>query len=608
MSYGLLDILNLLGALTLFLYGMKVMSDGLQKISGDKMRRFLSVMTKNRFIGVLTGLVVTAIIQSSSATTLMVVSFTNAGLLSLGQSISVIMGANIGTTVTAWIISLLGFKFDIATLAVPLMALALPLLFSKKEKWGSWGEFIIGFSLLFLGLQFLKDSMPDLQSNPEILSFLQKYTDMGFASVLLFLLIGTLMTIVVQSSSATVAITLIMCVKGWIPFEMGTAMILGENIGTTITANLAALNANISAKRTAFSHFLFNVFGVIWVLCLYYPIVNLVANIVSGIGVDPRGLSSYIAEMSQSHTPEQISLLTGSEPILHDASLQMAQAQIQAMGEACSMGLALFHSLFNIANTMIMIWLIPIYIRICEAIIKPSKKKDKKKEYAHLQFISTGMRSTAEFALVQAQKEVTAFSRKVHEMLRMVDNLIETKEPNIFEKNYNRLQKYENICDRIEVEIVEYLSKLSEEDISGDTRRKVRMLISATTEIESMGDACYNMGQIIKRRNDAEVSFSDVITKHIQEVRDIAEQILEHTTYTLETNPKTPDMFYTSENLENDMNHKREILVKENIKAIDDHLYDYQESVYFRDLIEEFEQLGDYAINVVEAVTGYKHA
>ena len=274
MEYGIVDVLYLLGALTLFLYGMKVMSDGLQKISGDKMRSILSAMTKNRFLGVLTGVLVTALIQSSSATTLMVVSFANAGLLSLGQSISVIMGANIGTTVTAWIISLLGFKFDIATFAVPLLAVALPLIFSKKENWNSWGEFVIGFSLLFLGLQFLKDSMPDLQSNPEILSFLQRYTDMGFGSVLLFLFIGTLMTIVVQSSSATVAITLIMCVKGWIPFEMGTAMILGENIGTTITANLAALNANVIAKRTAFSHFLFNVMGVVWVLVFYYPLVN----------------------------------------------------------------------------------------------------------------------------------------------------------------------------------------------------------------------------------------------------------------------------------------------------------------------------------------------
>lgn len=608
MEYGIVDVLYLLGALTLFLYGMKVMSDGLQKISGDKMRSILSAMTKNRFLGVLTGVLVTALIQSSSATTLMVVSFANAGLLSLGQSISVIMGANIGTTVTAWIISLLGFKFDIATFAVPLLAVALPLIFSKKENWNSWGEFVIGFSLLFLGLQFLKDSMPDLQSNPEILSFLQRYTDMGFGSVLLFLFIGTLMTIIVQSSSATVAITLIMCVKGWIPFEMGTAMILGENIGTTITANLAALNANVIAKRTAFSHFLFNVMGVVWVLVFYYPLVNLVGNMVTGVNADPRELSSFIADLSNNYSPKEIEMITGSTPIVGDSSMLAMQNQVVAMGGACSMGLALFHTLFNITNTFIMIWFIPLYKRICEVVIRPAKKKIKKKEYAHLKFIRTGMRSTAEFAVLQAQKEITGYSRKIQEMLSMVKNLLENEEANIFEQNFNRLQKYENICDRIEIEVVEYLSKLSEEELSNETRREIRKLISATTEIESMGDACYNMGQIIKRRNDSEVTFPEVIQQHVAELMDLAEKIVEHTTYTLDAQPKKPDLFYLAENLEHDMNNKRDILIKENIKAIDEHCYDYPESVYYRDLIDEFEQLGDYAINVVEAVTGFKHA
>lgn len=608
MEYGIVDVLYLLGALTLFLYGMKIMSDGLQKISGDKMRAILSAMTKNSFLGVLTGLIVTALIQSSSATTLMVVSFTNAGLLSLGQSISVIMGANIGTTVTAWIISLLGFKFDIANFAIPLMAIALPLIFSKKEKWTSWGAFIIGFSLLFLGLQFLKDSMPDLQSNPQILASLQRYTDMGFGSVLLFLLIGTIMTLIVQSSSATVAITLIMCVKGWIPFEMGTAMILGENIGTTVTANLAALNTNIGAKRTAFSHFLFNVLGVVWVLCLYYPLVSIVGNMVATSSADPRELSGFIANLSQTHTTAEMEMITGTATIEGNAELASIQSQVLAMAGACSMGLALFHTLFNITNTIIMIWFIPLYKRICEAVIRPTKKKTKKKEYAHLKFVSTGMRSTAEFAVIQAQKEVTGYSRKIDEMLTMVSNLLDTEEANIFEQNFNRLQKYENICDRIEVEIVEYLSKLSEEDLSNETRREVRKLISAATEIESMGDACYNMGQIIKRRNDAGVTFSSSIREHLRELADLAKKIVEHTTYSLEQQPKNANLFYLAENLEHDMNNKRDLLIKENLKAIDEHKYDYQESVYYRDLIDEYEQLGDFAINVVEAVTGLKHA
>ncbi len=605
--FGIVDILYLLGSLTLFLYGMKVMSDGLQKLSGEKMRSILSVMTQNRLLGVLTGVLVTALIQSSSATTLMVVSFTNAGMLSLSQSISVIMGANIGTTVTAWIISLLGFKYDISTFAIPLLAIALPLLFSKKENLGSWAEFIIGFSVLFLGLQFLKDSMPDLQANPDMLSFLQRYTDMGFASVLLFLLVGTLMTLVVQSSSATVAITLIMCVKGWIPFELGTAMILGENIGTTVTANLAALRANTAAKRTAFSHFLFNVFGVIWVLCFYFPLVSLVSSMVTTNGADPRALSSYISELSNHFSPEQISLATSNAPITGNAALASAQADIQAMGNACSIGLALFHTLFNITNTIIMVWFIPVYVKICNVVIRQSVKKERKMEFSHLQYLQTGMRSTAEFSVVQAQKEVVRYAKKVQEMLKMVSNLIETEEVNIFEENFNRLQKYENICDRIEVEIVEYLRKLSEDDLSTETRREVHKLISATTEIESMGDACYNMGQIIQRRNNSEIVFSNSILEHLHELQAIVDHIMEHTILTLEKTPKTSAMFYTAENLEHDLNNKRDLLVKNNMRAIEEKKYDYQESVYYRDLIDEYEQFGDFAINVVEAVTGYKH-
>jgi len=284
MDYSFFDFLTLIGSLGLFLYGMKIMSEGLQKVAGDKMRSILSAMTSNRFTGVLTGVLITGLIQSSSATTVMVVSFVNAGLLSLAQSIGVIMGANVGTTVTAWIISLFGFKVDISTFAIPLIGLSIPLIFSEKSRRKSIGEFLMGFAFLFMGLDYLKDSVPDLQSNPQILAFLQNYTSMGYASLFIFLGIGTLLTIIVQSSSATVAITLIMCTKGWIPYDMAAAMILGENIGTTITANLAAIPANVSAKRAAIAHLLFNVFGVLWVMALFYPFTQMVSWIVTNYG------------------------------------------------------------------------------------------------------------------------------------------------------------------------------------------------------------------------------------------------------------------------------------------------------------------------------------
>ncbi len=306
MDYSFFDFLTLIGSLGLFLYGMKIMSEGLQKVAGDKLRSILSVMTTNRVTGILTGVLITALVQSSSATTVMVVSFVNAGLLSLAQSIGVIMGANVGTTVTAWIISLFGFKVDISIFALPLIGISIPLIFSGKSKRKSWGEFFLGFSFLFMGLSFLKSSVPDLQSNPQVLAFLQNYTSMGFPSLLIFLFLGTILTIIVQSSSATVAITLIMCTKGWIPFEMAAAMVLGENIGTTITANIAAISANVSAKRAALAHLMFNVFGVFWVLVVFYPFIQMISWIVTNFGPgDPNGITHFLSKLD----PRTISLI-----------------------------------------------------------------------------------------------------------------------------------------------------------------------------------------------------------------------------------------------------------------------------------------------------------
>ena len=367
MEYSFYDFLKLLGSLALFLYGMKIMSEGLQKFAGDRLRKILTAMTTNRVTGVLTGVLITALIQSSSATTVMVVSFVNAGLLTLSQSIGVIMGANIGTTVTAWIISALGFKVDIAAMALPLLAVGVPLLFSGKSNRKSIGEFIFGFSFLFMGLSLLKTNAPDLSRNPEMLSFVQNYTDMGFGSVILFVVIGTVLTMIVQASAATMAITLIMCANGWISFELGAALVLGENIGTTITANLAALTANTQARRAALAHLVFNVFGVIWVLCLFNPVT--------------MGVSWFVEDIMRTADP----------------------------AVAVSFKLSAFHTTFNICNVLILIWFVKLIEKtVCKII--PQREQDE--EY-RLRFITGGMLSTAELSILQARKEINLFLQSV---------------------------------------------------------------------------------------------------------------------------------------------------------------------------------------------------
>ena len=410
MDYSFYDFLKLLGSLALFLYGMKIMSEGLQKFAGDRLRRILTAMTTNRVMGVITGMLITALIQSSSATTVMVVSFVNAGLLELAQSIGVIMGANIGTTVTAWIISALGFKVDIAAFAIPLLFFGLPLLFSSKSNRKSLGEFIFGFSFLFMGLQNLKANAPDLQQNPDMLQFVQNWADMGFVSILIFVLIGTVLTMIVQASAATMAITLIMCANGWISFELGAALVLGENIGTTITANLAALTANTQAKRAAMAHLVFNVFGVIWVLCLF-PFFT--------------GAVSWFVENVMGVTETSV---------------------------AVPFKLSAFHTAFNICNVLIMIWFVKLIERsVCT--IYPSKEQDE--EY-RLRFISGGMLSTAELSILQAKKEIHLYAERTYRMYGMVKDLLHTEKEEDFNKLFSRIEKYESISDNMELEIANY--------------------------------------------------------------------------------------------------------------------------------------------------------
>lgn len=596
MEYSIFDFLTLVGSLGMFLYGMKIMSEGLQKVAGDKLRSILSVMATNRFTGVLTGVLITALIQSSSATTVMVVSFVNAGLLSLAQSISVIMGANVGTTVTAWIISLFGFKVDISAFALPIIGICIPLFFSKKSRQKSWGEFLMGFAFVFMGLSFLKDSVPDLQNNPEVLAFLQNYTSLGFTSILIFLTLGTILTIIVQSSSATIAITLIMCSKGWIPFEMAAAMVLGENIGTTITANLAALSGNISARRAALAHLVFNVFGVCWVLLIFSPFTDMISWLVTNYGPgDPKAMTGFLSTLD----PQTISLITSDE-VLTDPYLIGLQKQLITLQVSVSFGLSLFHTVFNILNILIMVWFVKYYVKLCSVIIKP--KKDSEEEEFQLKYISSGMLSTSELSLMQAHKELAVFGERTYRMLGMVKDLMNETDEDKSLKLFGRIEKYENISDRMEIEIANYLTYVSEGRLSSEGKEDIRVMLRAVTEIESIADSCYNLARGIKRRNESKSVFTEEQNKALENMMGLVERALRRMNVILNMQEVVHDDINPSYNLENEINNYRSQLKINNIEAIDGKKYDYQVGVYYMDLISEFEKLGDYILNVVQAV------
>ena len=556
MDYSFFDLLRLLGSLALFLYGMKIMSEGLQKFAGDSLRKILTAMTTNRITGVLTGMLITALIQSSSATTVMVVSFVNAGLLTLTQSIGVIMGANIGTTVTAWIISALGFKVDISAFALPLLAFGLPLLFSGKSSRKSIGEFIFGFSFLFMGLEGLKGNAPDLSANPDMLAFVQNYTDMGFFSILLFLFIGTVLTMVVQASAATMAITLIMCANGWIDYHLGVALVLGENIGTTITANLAALTGNTQARRAALAHLMFNVFGVCWVLVLFYPFT--------------AGVSWFVTDV-----------MHVSEPAV-----------------AVSFKLAAFHTAFNISNTCIMICFVPFIEKTVCAMIR-TKQEDE--EY-RLQYITSGMLSTAELSILQAQKEIVLFSERTARMFNMVKTLLYEKNEDTFLKIYNRIENYENISDRMEVEIANYLTQGSEGRLSSESKEEIRVMLRAVSEIESIADSCNNLARTIKRRNEFKSAFTPEQNMHIERMFELVTQALNRMNLILHKDSLEHNDINESYNIENEINNYRSQLKSRNIEDINSKCYQYQDGVYYMDMVSESEKLGDYIINVVQAM------
>ena len=558
MEYSFYDFLKLLGSLALFLYGMKIMSEGLQKFAGDRLRSILTAMTTNRVTGVLTGMLITALIQSSSATTVMVVSFVNAGLLTLSQSIGVIMGANIGTTVTAWIISALGFKVDISAMSLPLLAVGIPLLFSQKSTRKSVGEFIFGFAFLFMGLNLLKTNAPDLSANPDMLAFVQNYTDMGYFSVLLFVLIGTVLTMIVQASAATMAITLIMCANGWISFELGAALVLGENIGTTITANLAALTANTQARRAAMAHLMFNVFGVIWVLLLFEPFLSMVDWIIS----DFMNIN-------------------------------------EAGGVAVSFKLSAFHTCFNVCNVLILIWFIkPIEKIVCKLL----PQKEQEEEY-RLQFITGGMLSTAELSILQARKEINLFAERIRRMFRMVTDLLHTDDETAFNKLFSRIEKYENISDNMEVEIANYLNQVSEGRLSSESKLQIRGMLREVTEIESIGDSCYNIARSINRKIKGKEDFTEEQYQHLHQMFSLTNDSIAQMNVIISGRKDNLDV-NRSFNIENEINNYRTQLKSQNINDVNDHKYTYAIGTMYMDIVSECEKLADYVVNVVEVHMG----
>ena len=568
----LIQILTLLGALGMFLYGMNLMSSGLQKTAGGRMRAILGTMTSNRFKGVLTGLGITSVIQSSSATTVMVVGFVNAGLLVLDQAIGVIMGANIGTTVTAWLISLLGFKADISIFAVPLMAIGFLLSISKLEKRRNVSEFIIGFSLLFLGLSLMKNSVPDLQQTPEVLSFIKTWSGFGFGSVLIFLVFGTVLTLVLQSSSATMALTLIMLNLGWLPFEMAAAMVLGENIGTTITANIAAAVANVNAKRAALAHTLFNVFGVVWALAMFKPFTSLIGLIIEAMG--------YPNPME----------------IVHDTTKSLAgDASISAL-----YGLSMLHTLFNTFNTCILIWFVPQIAKIVTWAIK--SKKEQEDDVVHLKFIDAGPMGTAELAIEQAKNETIHFGNILRNELVYIKSAIHATTEADFEFYRGKLVKYEEISDRIEYEIATFLNSLPQDSISEKTRAQSKALFKIIGEMESLGDSGEAVSRILSRRNEHGKRFTD---KSVAEI-DSMLQLLDNAYAIMIANLEkgfdgTPDVKLAVE-AEVELNEKRNRLREQEIRNIEEGNETYTSSVYYIDLISEIERMGDYIINISQAL------
>lgn len=559
--------LKLIGSLALLMYGMKVMSDSLQKMAGPQLRHILQAMTTNRFAGMFTGTFVTASVQSSTATTVMTVSFVNAGLLTLAQAISVIMGANIGTTLTAWIMSA-GFTFDITRIVYPIFFFALLMIYNKKRK--SMGDFLFGVSFMFLGLGTLRQTgvEMDLGSNQAVLDFFSSFDPDSFATTLIFLLLGGVLTFAVQSSAAVMAITMILCSSGVLPIYQGIALVMGENIGTTVTSNIAAFTANTSARRAAFAHMFFNLFGVMWMLFVFRPFVNMVCGIV---GFDET--------------------MDGGAPGFLENAAKL------------SFVLAAFHTMFNVINTGILIWFIPQIEKFVCYVIRPRAVGEE--EEFRLQFISGGLMSTPELSVLEARKEIQAFAQRIQRMFAMVVELLHTQEETAFVKLFSRIEKYENISDNMEIEIAKYLEGVGDDHLSDETKAKIRAMLREISELESIGDSCYNLARTINRRVNGKEDFTEEQYEHLHQMMSLTGSSLEQMNVMLVSRREQVDA-NRSLNIETEINNYRKQLRNRNINDVNEHKYTYAISTMYMDIINECEKLGDYVINVVEARMGIR--
>ncbi|MDY5183905.1 MAG: Na/Pi cotransporter family protein, partial [Prevotella sp.] len=555
---------KIIGSLALLIYGMKVMSEALQKMAGSQLRHILGTMTKNRFTGMFTGMFVTCSVQSSSATTVMTVSFVNAGLLTLAQAISVIMGANIGTTLTAWIMSL-GFSVDLTSVVYPAFFLGIMLIYSKSKRYV--GDFLFGIAFLFYSLVLLSTAGKelDLEHNSAVIDFFSSFDTGSHLTIIIFLLIGTVITCIVQSSAAVMAITIMLCSSGVLPIYLGIALVMGENIGTTATANLAALGANSQARRAALAHLVFNVIGVVWVMCLFYPFVDLVCSLV---GYDPK---------STSYTVQQ---LTVKLPVV----------------------LAAFHTCFNITNTGVLIWFIPqIEKLVCKLIKNKNKEED---EEFRLRYIGgTTIMKTPELSVLEAQKEIHSFGERIERMFGMVRELLEEKDESKFVKLFSRIEKYEGISDSMEIEIAKYLDQVSDAHLSDDTKAKIRAMLREISEIESIGDSCYNIARTINRKIKGKEDFIQSQYEHVHQMFELTHNALVQMNITLVRHKDELDA-NRSFNIENEINNFRNQLKSQNINDINNHKYTYAIGTMYMDIIQECEKLGDYVVNVVEARMG----
>ena len=558
---------RLIGALALLMFGMKSMSDSLQKMAGPQLRHVLGTMTTNRLTGILSGTLITAAVQSSTATTVMTVSFVNAGLLTLAQAISVIMGANIGTTLTAWIMSA-GFSFNITDFVWPAFFLAIILIYSKKRKIA--GDFIFGISFMFLGLGTLRQTGidMDLAHNQPVLDFFASFDPHSFKTTIVFLLIGSVLTMCVQSSAAVMAITMILCSTGVLPIYQGIALVMGENIGTTVTSNVAALTANTQARRAAMAHMVFNIFGVLWILCVFRPFIHLVCG---WVGYDD------VMEKSDPHF------------IANAAKLSFV--------------LAAFHTTFNISNTFILVWFVPQIERLVCKIIRPKKNADE--DDFRLRFIQTGIMKTPEISVLEAQKEIHSFAERIQRMFGMVKELLGETNEDKFVKLFTRIEKYEGISDNMEIEIAKYLDQVSDSHLSDETKAKIRAMLREISEIESIGDSCYNIARTLNRRIKGKEDFIPSQYEHMHQMMELTDQALTQMNITL-VGHKVDNDANLSFNIENEINNYRNQLKSQNINDVNNHLYTYAIGTMYMDIVQECEKLGDYVVNVVEARMGVR--